>query len=397
MTSFKTISFNHQRVFLRVDLNVRFDDSTIINDMRLKAILPTINYIQEQGGKVVLATHIGRPPAQSTHNYYDPTLSTEKLLSWFKKHNYTIDYEPDIKKAEKKSFEGFSRILLLENLRFFNGEQMANDAFAEKLALLADLYVNDAFGALHRNDASITLLPQHFDKEKRAIGLLVEKEIAELSKIKEQPAHPFVTIIGGNKLATKLPLIKALISKPENMYPSTLVITGTLAYTFLQVKGIRVGKSPLENSYRNQVLDVLKIAKEHNIRILLPLDHVLQNGSICNNDTFPDDAVAYDIGPRTIAAIQALCHKAKTIFLNGTMGKFDEKSYARGTRKVIKAVAESQAYSLVGGGDAVTAVHQAGVADKIDFISTGGGATLAFLAAEMPEQELPGFAALRSD
>ena len=393
----KNLHLNHQRVFLRADLNIPFTkNSSSLHHIRLQKIKPTIDYILKHKGKVIIATHIGRPSAQQTKNFFDDKLSTKHLLPWFEKNGYEVDYEKDLKKAVFKSKEGFKRILLLENLRFFNGEQIPNDAFAERIAQLADCYVNDAFGLLHRSDTSITLLPQHFPPEKRAFGLIIEKEIKELSTLKENPAQPFVVIIGGNKLKTKLPLIKKLLTHAM-MKPSTIVICGTLAYTFLSSLDKKTGKSIVEEKYVEIAKECLQLAEQNNVKISLPVDHVVEINSektMCTTQNFPPNGIGVDIGPQTIAAIQVLCSKAKTILVNGTMGKYEESDCAQGTYEVLKAVAKSEGYSIVAGGDTVAGVQQVNVTDDINLVSTGGGATLAFLVSEKPKVELPGLAAL---
>ena len=347
MNKIENLNLKNKRVFLRADLNIPIQNKKISQDYKLEKIIPTIDYILKNGGKVILATHLGRPQAAGHTNFFDKDLTTKILVPWFENKGYKIKYEIDLEKAKTLSENRLDEILLLENLRFFNGEKgnlQERERFATILRELADVYVNDAFALAHRDDTSVTLLPQKF--EYKAVGFLVGKEISQLNKIKQNPEQPFVVILGGNKIKTKIPLLESFIKKKSNR-PASIIIGGAVAKdtTFLK--------------------DFLDKAKENDIKILLPVDDL--------ND---------DIGPKTIKLFCEEINKAKTIFVNGTMGIYENKESQTGTKEVLQAVANSNAYTVAGGGDCIAAIHMFNLQDKFDFLSTGGGATLAFLAGE---------------
>ncbi len=348
----KNLDLTGKRVFLRADLNIPLHSNSlqnkkILNSYKLESIKPTIDYIQENGGKVILATHIGRPNALSRTNFFDENLSTKLLVPWFEQAGYEVEYEIDLKQAIKKSKQDFSKILLLENLRFFNGEQQTNLPFAKLLAQCADVYINDAFGVMHRSDTSITLLPKQFKPENRAYGLLVEKEIETLTKLKTNPEQPFIVVLGGNKIETKMPLLESLLEQPKESRVRSILIGGAIAKS--------IGK------------DFLSKAKSLGVNVLLPEDYLKINNYII------------DIGPKTIERFKQEIAQAKTIFTNGPMGIYEEKESATGSREILQAIAQTNAYTVVGGGDAVAATNKFGLENQMDFLSTGGGATLAFL------------------
>ncbi len=369
MKTIKTLDLKGKRVFLRSDLNIPISsketlnvDEKILQDYKLEKIIPTIDYIIKNGGKVILATHIGRPKAEGHTNFFDIDLTTKILVPWFEKRGYKICYEIDLEKAITLSKQNFGEILLLENLRFFNGEKgspQEREKFAKILRDTADVYVNDAFALSHRDDTSVTLLPQKF--EQKSVGLLTEKEISQLNKIKTNPKQPFVFILGGNKIKTKIPLLKNLIEK-ENDRPSSIIIGGAIADVFLDTK------NPSKTKYNKEDIEFAKSflekAKENNIKILLPIDKL-----------------ELDIGPETIKLFCKEITKAKTIFVNGTMGVYQKKDSQTGTKEVLKSIANSNAYTVAGGGDCVAAIHMFDLQDKFNFLSTGGGATLAFLGS----------------
>jgi len=346
----KNIDLHNKRVFLRADLN---STSATAQDYRLNSILPTIDYIQKNNGKVILATHIGRPQAQTEKNFFDESLSTKQLLPWFAKLGYTIDYEIDLLKAIEKSKQATDTILLLENLRFFNGEQATNNEFAKLLAQCGDIYINDAFGVLHRNDTSITLLPQQFAQQHRAFGFLVEKEISTLQKLKEHPKQPFVAVLGGSKIATKLPLLENFLEQPTAQRVSTILLNGLLAQALLQAEP-----------------QFLEKAKRYNVDVILPVDVAVASkkltapATIQELSSLPADQWIVDIGPKTIELFRAKLKTAATIFANGTMGIYEQPEYATGSQKIFEAIAQSHAYSVIGGGDAVAATRQFGYTGK---------------------------------
>ena len=392
----KDLDLKSKRVFLRADLNVPLKDKKILQDYRLKAILPTIDYIQKHGGKVILATHIGRPKAKDVTNYFDENLSTEILLNWFTKNGYKIKHEKDLLEAQIKSKEDFNEILLLENLRFFNGEQGSKEErleLAELLTQLADVYVNDAFGLIHRDDTSVTLLPEMFDSSQKAIGLLIEKEIKELDKLKHNPEKPFALVLGGAKIKDKIALLENFLKETDKKRVDSIIIGGAIAYTFLKAQGHEVGKSLVENDFLEFAQNMLNLAKSKEVNILLPLDHLVsENNSFKFHETsqIPQNGFCVDIGPKTIELYKKEIEKAKTIFTNGTMGIYTKPETSNGSKEILQAIAQSNTYTVAGGGDCVAAAFQFNLQDKFDFLSTGGGATLAFLSTEKPEENLPG-------
>jgi len=386
MKSIKEIFLTNQRVFLRADLNVPLKNKTIMQDYRLQAILPTIDYIQKNGGKVILATHIGRPPALSKKNFFDENLSTRILIPWFEQHGYTIDYEIDLIKAIKKSNQHPDQILLLENLRFFNGEQQTNNEFAQLLAQCGDVYVNDAFGVSHRQDTSVTLLPEQFDDDHRSLGLLFEKELKTLMTLKQKPLQPFVVVLGGSKAATKITGLDKLLDAPIASRPNSILIGGAIANTFLQAQNFNVGKSNVEENLVHVARNFLKKAEQSNVKALLPIDVCIappqsdKPPTPCNISSIPSDQMIVDIGPQTIKLFTKEINRAKTIFSNGTMGIYENKNYETGSREILKAIANADTNSIIGGGDTVAATFQFNLKNKMNFLSTGGSATLNFLA-----------------
>lgn len=364
MKTLKELNLKGKRVFLRADLNVPLTsasvaDKKILQDYRLEKILPTIDFIIKNGGKVILATHIGRPNPEKLTNYFDENLSTQILVPWFENKSYKVRYKIDLEKAKIYSHENFKEILLLENLRFFNGEQgtiQERETFALILKKLADVYVNDAFALAHRKDTSVTLLPKLF-KEK-AIGLLVAQEITQLTKIKKNVKQPFMVIIGGNKIETKIPLLNSFIQNKQQR-PSVIIIGGAVANIFLNEN------KKINKTEKKFAQDFLKLAQEKNIKILLPIDKSKN-----------------DIGPKTIDLFSQEINNAKTIFINGTMGIYEDIKSQGGTKEILTAIGKSNAFTIAGGGDCVAAIYKFNLEDKFNFLSTGGGATLAFLANE---------------
>lgn len=390
MKHLEDLDYKGKMVFLRVDFNVPLDDNgNIRNDARIKASLPTINYLIGRGVKLVLASHLGRPKGKP-----DPKMSLKPAA---KRLGELISADvlmaPDcigeaVDKLKQELKPG--QVLLLENLRF-HPEETANDAgFAQKLALDIDCYVNDAFGSCHRAHASVAAITQ-FVKEKAA-GFLLEKEVEYLSKAIHSPAKPYVAILGGAKVSDKIDVIQNLLNKADN-----ILIGGAMAYTFFKAQGYEVGKSLVEDDKLALAQEILKKAKEKNVNFFLPLDHLLATGidkdaqtRLADSFPFPADWMAVDIGPKTVAEYSKIIAEAKTIFWNGPLGVFEIDKFSRGTIKIAEAVAASKAVSIVGGGDSIAAIEKAGVSKKISHISTGGGASLEYLANET----LPGIEAL---
>lgn len=380
-----TWHLENERVLVRADLNVPIYNDTIESDFRLQTLLPTIDLIHKKGGKIILITHIGRPQGPT------PSLSTKILIPWFTQKGYDIEYVETLEEAYKKSFEYPQKILLLENLRFWSGEKKADPSFAQQLAQLGDYYVDDAFGSLHRNDASIALTPSFFAPEKRSIGLLVEKELAALDILIHNPQKPFILILGGGKVSDKLRYIEALLNKVN-----TILLCPALVFTFLKAHYQEVGKSLVDENALALCLDIEKKAQEKNVTIVLPQDYQVADKTLDGNlnivDTaqFPKTAVGMSIGPKTIKEYSTIIHNAGTIFYNAAMGFANRPQTMQGTHELLSAMATSRAYTVVGGGDSVLATYMFNLQTSIDHLSSGGGSTLAYLTGK----PLPGLKAI---
>lgn len=366
---------NNKRIFLRADLNVPIINGKIRDDFRLQAVKPTIDLILSKGGKLFLITHIGRP------NGRDESLSTKQLIPWFENYGYQIKFASNsMKAAELLSLNNF---VLFENIRFFPGEKGLDKNFAQELAGLADFYVEDAFATLHRDETSITLVPTFFDNDHKTIGLLVEKELENLGKLTHNPAEPFALVLGGGKVETKLPVIEHLLDKV-----SKILLGPALTFTFLKALGKPTGISLVENDQLAVAKHILQRASKKLVDILFPLDYQIAHGSrngplaVVNADHFPSDGLGVSIGPRTIDLYNKELAKAKTIFFNCAMGFADRPETLASAQQLLHTIAQSKAFCVVGGGDSVALARQTGLANDISFLSTGGGATLAFLAGK---------------
>ncbi|NOT47716.1 MAG: phosphoglycerate kinase [Acidobacteria bacterium] len=427
----KNVDVAGKRVFIRVDFNVPIKNGIIEDDTRIKGALPTIEYAINKGAKVILASHLGRPlkdkkKAEEKGTDYDRskysllpvyeylrTLPELQDVSGKADEPVTLGEGTAVGKAEIKNDRVFfvhdcvgsevtakvselapGQVLLLENLRYHAGEEKNDEAFAKDLASLCDVYVNDAFGTAHRAHASTEGIT-HF-VETSVAGLLMENELSFLGKALENPERPFVAILGGAKVSDKIPVIESLIKRKVDK----LLIGGAMAYTFFKAQGFTIGKSLVEDEMMPRALEIEKLAKDAGVELILPTDHQVVDSfePLTSRKAIPvaftnAGLVGLDIGPETIELFKAALDGAKTIVWNGPMGMFEEKPFDEGTVAIAKAVAEATekgAVSIVGGGDSVSAVNEAGLADKISHISTGGGATLEFLAGD----ELPGVAAL---
>ncbi len=397
--SIRDIDLANKRVFIRVDFNVPLteDGSTITDDTRIVATLPSIVYALEHKAKVILASHLGRPKGKPNPKYsLRPVVDRlRELLDKKLGGRVNVAFAPDCvgEIAEEMARQLESRqVLLLENLRFHAEEEANDPEFSKALASLAQVYVDDAFGSAHRAHASTEGIT-HFLKP-AAAGLLMEKEITYLGKALENPEKPFVAILGGSKISGKIDVINNLLDKVD-----TLVIVGGMAYTFQRALGIKTGKSLVEEDRIGMAKDALAKAKTMGVNLLLPVDNILADNFSADAKTqawdcsvdFPDDWQGLDIGAKTVAAIEQVVAKAKTIVWNGPAGVFEFPRFAAGTNAIAKAVAANKtATSIIGGGDSVSAINQAGVADQITHISTGGGASLEFLEGK----KLPGVEAL---
>lgn len=391
--SVKDIVLTGKRVLVRVDFNVPVKDGSVADDTRIRGALPTIRYILEQGGRAILVSHLGRPKDAP-----DPAFSLRPVAGRLgellgKDAAFAEDCVGETAESAVSSLKN-GEVALLENVRFHPGEKKNDPEFAKALASLADVYVNDAFGTAHRAHASTAGITEFISQ--CVAGLLMEKELAVLSKVLTDPDRPFVAILGGAKVSDKLPVIKSLIEKKVDK----LLIGGAMAYTFFKAMGYTVGKSLVEDDMLETALEVKAQAESAGVGLLLPTDHQvvdsydpLNSRRIIPIDFTNAGLVGLDIGTETAALYAAALKGARTIIWNGPMGMFEEKPFDEGTIAIAKAVAEATdegAFSVVGGGDSVAAINEAGLADRISHISTGGGATLEFLAGD----QLPGVAAL---
>jgi phosphoglycerate kinase len=375
----------NKRVFLRADLNVPLKNGAIDDDYRLRAIVPTIKLLQEKGALVLLATHIGRPKTP------DPKLSTRLLIPWLAQQGFTVTFAQTPQEAARL-LSLRTPLVLLENLRFFPGEQAHASLFAQELANLGDFYVNDAFGTLHRADTSVTLVPPLLPPEKRSIGLLVERELAALEKIRTKPEKPFVAIIGGGKVADKLPLLTGLLSHAD-----TILLCPALVFTFLQAQKKPVGKSLVDPTHLTACSEFLELAKHKQVNIVFPLDYQIALNTIAGSltyvdaETIPSNGIGISIGPKTIAAYTQILNGAHTTFFNAAMGFSQREETLHSTYALLQTIAKkADTTRVVGGGDSIAAVQKCGLEKKIGYLSTGGGATLAYISGA----PLPGLAVL---
>lgn len=387
--SIKDIELKGKRVFCRVDFNVPMQDGKISDDTRIKAALPTITYLIEQGAKVILASHLGRPKGQVVEELRLAPVA-ERLSQLIGK---------DVQKADEAHGEGVQsiikelndgEILLLENVRFYPGEEKNDPELAKEFAKLADVYVNDAFGAAHRAHASTEGIAHHLPA---VAGLLMEKELSVLGKSLSEPERPFTAIIGGAKVKDKIGVIENLLEKVDH-----LIIGGGLGYTFIKAQGHEIGTSLLEEDKVELAKSFIESAKEKGVKLHLPIDAVVTaefspdaETEVVDIDSIPSDKMSLDIGPKTSKLFADVIKGSKLVIWNGPMGVFEFDKFANGTRTVAEALADAKdTYSIVGGGDSAAAAEKFGLADKMSHISTGGGASLEF----MEGKELPGVVAL---
>jgi phosphoglycerate kinase len=386
--SIEQVDLGGRRVFLRADLNAPLEQGAVSDNTRLAAVLPTVRHALDRGAAVVLASHLGRPKGGPEPKYsLKPVAERLEVLL-----ERPVPLAPD---SVGETVEGLARglkpgqVLLLENLRFHPEEEANDDGFARRLAALADVYVNDAFAAAHRAHASIAAITRHL--QPAAAGLLMRRELQALGRILEAPARPLVAVLGGAKVSDKIALVEHLLARVD-----ALVIGGGMAFTFLRALGHGVGKSLVEVDRVEMARATLEAARRRGVQIVLPVDAMVAGGldspsgrAVSVRDIGAEQ-MGLDLGPLSVERFAAVLKNAKTIVWNGPMGVFEKPAFATGTVALARAVAESGAFSVIGGGDTVAAVNQAGVAARIGYISTAGGAFLEFLEG----RTLPGVEAL---
>src|ERR1700722_14833930 len=398
MPDFSQFNFKGKKALIRVDFNVPLNDKLeITDDTRMRASIPTIQKILKDGGSVILMSHLGRPKDGPTDKY-----SLKHLV----KHlsdllggvpvlfaNDSIGEQAVLSSGMLKPGE----VLLLENLRFHKEEEKGDEGFAEKLAKLGDVYVNDAFGTAHRAHASTAVIAQFFPRDKRMFGLLMEGEVASAEKVLHQAQNPFTAIIGGAKVSDKILIIENLLERATD-----IIIGGGMAYTFIKALGGKIGNSLCENDRLDTAKELIAKAEAKGVRIHLPADSIIAdrfaadaNDSTAPSNNIPDGWMGLDIGENACEQFTNVIHQSRTILWNGPMGVFEMVKFQRGTKGIARAVAEATkrgAFSLVGGGDSVAAVNQFGYADQVSYVSTGGGALLEYFEGK----DLPGIAAVKA-
>ncbi len=398
MSTFKDFSFAGKKALIRVDFNVPLNDAfEITDDNRMRATVPTISKILKDGGSVILMSHLGRPKDGPTEKYSLKHIVTHlsKLLG------VEVQFANDCIGAEavdKAAALQAGQVLLLENLRFYKEEEKGDLAFAEKLAKLGDVYVNDAFGTAHRAHASTAIIAQFFSKENRTFGLVMEGEVVSAEKVLHAAQKPFTAIIGGAKVSDKILIIENLLDRATD-----IIIGGGMAYTFFKAQGGKIGNSIHEDDRMPLALEILAKAKAKGVNIHLPVDNIIAddfsntaNTKNCASGEIPDGWEGLDAGIESRAQFAKVILASKTILWNGPMGVFEMSNFQAGTKAIADAVAEATqkgAFSLVGGGDSVAAVNQFGYNDKVSYVSTGGGAMLEYFEGKT----LPGIAAIKGE
>ena len=386
----REIDIKEKKIIVRVDFNVPLDDDlNVVDDTRIRLSLPTIEYLQENNAKIILMSHLGRPKDKPEDRFrLDPAAKRLEELTGARVKKFDETFSLEIKDYIDKSMSA-GEIVILENLRFNPGEKENNKDFSKALASLADIYVDDAFGAAHRAHASVVGVPEFLPA---VSGLLMEKEIETLTALLESPGRPFLTILGGSKVSDKIKVIKNLMGKVDS-----LVLGGGMTYTFLKAQGYEIGKSICEDDQLDYARDMTELAKANNVNFLLPIDIIAAPEFDENSEkravsieSIPAGWMGLDIGNKSIEMFSKEIQGASTIFWNGPVGVFEWEKFSNGTRSIALAVANSNAVTVVGGGDTVAAIKKYGVSDKISHISSGGGASMELLEGKL----LPGIEAL---
>ena len=388
LNTIKEADLKGKRVVIRVDFNVPLKNGVVTDNTRIKAALPTVKYILEQGASLVVMSHFGRPKGQKNPDFSMAPIAKEFEALLGKPVKLAPDVIGDEVEAEVKALKP-GEVLLLENVRFYKEEEANDPEFAKKLASYGDIYCNDAFGTAHRAHASTEGVSHYLPSY---AGFLIEKEVKFMAPLLENPDKPFVAIIGGSKVSSKITVLESLVKTCD-----TIVIGGGMAYTFLNVLGNKIGKSLFEPDYVETAKAFLDKAAEKGVKVILPVDNVCAKEFsesaepiLVDSDNISDDLMGMDIGPKTVKLIVDALKDAKSVVWNGPMGVFEFDAFAKGTEEVAKALADSNATTVVGGGDSVAAINKFHLADKISHVSTGGGASLEFLEGKV----LPGIKAL---
>ncbi|MDD3804220.1 MAG: phosphoglycerate kinase [bacterium] len=388
-----SVNFVRKRVLLRTDYNVPIEDGKITDDRRIESTVKTINYLLDKQAKVIIVSHLGRPKGR------DEKCSLKIIKENLEKHlkkeiTFIDDFRKDDAREKVKNL-GYPSIAMLENIRFYPEEQKNDEAFAKEISEYGDVYVNDGFGVAHRNDVSVYALPLKF--KERAAGFLISQEVKHLSHLHEEPQMPYVFLVGGAKVSTKVQIIDNILD-----HASTVIIGGGLAFTFLKAQGFNIGKSLFEENMLRECSRIFAKSREKRVNILLPLDFAVAKSreeSVrreVRRDEIADDEMALDIGDLSVEIFKSAIENAKTVVWNGPMGYFENPAFAYGTLEVAKSIAlatKSGAYTVAGGGDSCAAIDQMNLTDSFTYISTGGGAMLEFLSGI----ELPGLNALKAD
>lgn len=396
MKTIDELSLNGKRVFVRVDFNVPLDKNTyeVTDDTRIRSAIPTIRHILKEGGSVILASHLGRPK-----NGPEDALSLRHVLGNLEKHlGQPVQFISDCRgEAVKKASESLKpgEVLLLENLRFYKEEEAGEENFSKELASLADIYVNDAFGTAHRRHASTAAMAEYFPR-RRAAGFLMGQEVKAIGKVLHEAERPFVAVVGGAKVSSKMAILENLFNRVD-----AFIIGGGMVFTFVQALGGKTGSSLVEQDMIDTAAALLKRCKESGKQLLLPADSICaqkfaNEGPVQNflTDAIPEGWMGLDIGPEAVKQFREVLMNAKTILWNGPMGVFEMSLFSEGTKKIAEALGDATeqkgTYTLVGGGDSVAAVNQFGQAERVSYVSTGGGAMLEFMEGRV----LPGVAAI---
>ncbi len=408
MSKFSDFNFSGHKALIRVDFNVPIDmDFNVTDNTRITATIPTIKKILADGGSVILMTHLGRPKDGAVDKYSVKHLINSLYKLLHVGHPNSDNYNENTKVLFAHDCIGTQavlaasilkpgEVLLLENLRFYKEEEKGDEAFAEKLSKLGDVYINDAFGTAHRAHASTAVIAKFFEANNKMFGLLMESEVLSAEKVLHQAKKPFTAIIGGAKVSDKILIIENLLDRATD-----IIIGGGMAYTFMKARGGKIGNSLCEDDRLETAKEILEKAKQKNVSIHLPEDSVIADKFAsdattknCPSDAIPDGWMGLDIGGKAIDIFSAVINKSKTILWNGPMGVFEMEKFQNGTKAIALAVVESTkngAFSLVGGGDSVAAINQFNLADKVSYVSTGGGAMLEYFEGKV----LPGIAAVQ--